>query len=170
MWPFALKEAAYRLNKLSIDQNGRSNEARFFGIGRDVIEPSLFHVFGSPCFVLDARLQSGIADIPKWEPRSRLGIYIRHSPSHAGSIALVLNLTTGLVSPQFYVVFDDTFSTVPYMDKKQVPPNWTSLVKASRERVTEAQYNLAETWLTNSVQPPNPLPDNTTVSPGSRSD
>ena len=89
---------------------------------------------------------------------------------HAGSIALVLNPTTGHVSPQFHVVFDDTFGTVPYMDKKQVPPNWTSLVEASRKRVTEEQYNLAENWLTNSVQSPNPLPDNTTVLRGSQSD
>ena len=57
MWPFALKEAAYRLNKLTIGDDGRSNEARFVGINVDFIQPSLFHTFGSPCFALDARLQ-----------------------------------------------------------------------------------------------------------------
>jgi len=80
IWPFALKEAAFRLNKLTIDEDGHSIEARFFGVDGDIIGPSLFHTFGSPCFALDSRLQSGIAGVPKWEPRSRLGIYvgIRH--------------------------------------------------------------------------------------------
>ena len=30
LWPFALKEAAFRLNKLTIRANGRSNESTFF--------------------------------------------------------------------------------------------------------------------------------------------
>ena len=45
----------------------------------------------------------------KWEQRARIGIYLGHSPFHAGSVALVLNPRTGLVSPQFHVVFDDNF-------------------------------------------------------------
>ena len=73
-----------------------------------------FHTFGCPVYVLDARLQSaGGAGPPKWDARSRLGIYVGHSPLHAGSVALVLNPKTGLVSPQYHVVFDDDFSTVP---------------------------------------------------------
>jgi len=152
MWPFALKEAAYRLNRLTIDSDGRSNEAKFFGVDHDFVDPALFHVFGSPCFVLDARLQSGPAGVPKWEPRSRLGIYVGHSPSHAGSVALVLNPRTGHVSPQFHVVFDDTFSTVPFMDQSQVPSNWSDLVENSRELVTDEQYELANTWLTDTLE------------------
>ena len=147
MWPFALKEAAFRLNKLSIRSDGRSNEATFFKIDSDIIEPSMFHTFGSPCFVLDARLQSGLSTCPKWEPRSRLGIYVGHSPAHAGTVALILNPRTGHVSPQFHVVFDDLFTTVPFMNKSQVPPNWADLVKNSRELVTDEQYDLAATWL-----------------------
>ena len=105
MWPFALKEAAYRLNRLSLRLDGRSCESTFFNVETDLFDPASLHVFGSPCFVLDSRLQSGIAGPPKWEPRSRLGIYVGHSPSHAGSVALVLNPRTGHVSPQYHVVF-----------------------------------------------------------------
>ena len=123
MWPFALKEAAFRLNKLSVRKDGRSNEATFFKIDGDIFEQSMFHTFGCPCFVLDARLQSGLGTVPKWEPRSRLGIYVGHSPAHAGTVALVLNPRTGHVSPQFHIVFDDLFTTVPFMNKSQVPPN-----------------------------------------------
>ena len=147
LWPFALKEAAYRLNKLMLDENGLSAEARFFGSHIGTVDPSLFHTFGSPCFPLDARLQSGVAGAPKWEPRARLGIYVGHSPSHAGSVALVLNPKTGHVSPQFHVVFDDSFTTVPFMDRGETPPNWAELVEHSRELVTEDRCELAETWL-----------------------
>jgi hypothetical protein len=91
---------------------------------------------------LDSRLQSGIAGPPKWEPRSRLGIYVGHSPSHAGSVALVLNPRTGHVSPQFHVVFDNLFTTVSYMKKSEVPPNWAELVEKSSEQVTDEDYDL----------------------------
>jgi hypothetical protein len=78
--------------------------------------------------------------------QSRLVIYVGHSPSHAGSVALVLNPCTGHVSPQFHVVFDDLNSTVPYMEKSEVPPNWANLLENSREKVTEEDYNLAKMW------------------------
>jgi hypothetical protein len=123
LWPFALKEAAFRLNRLSLQSDGCSCEATFFNINKDLFDTSTLHVFGSPCFVQYSRLQSGIAGPPKWEPRSRLGIYVGHSPSHAGSVALVLNPRTGHVLPQFHVVFDDLFTTVPYMNKNKIPPN-----------------------------------------------
>ena len=151
LWPFALKEAAYRMNKLSINSDGRSNEARFFGIDGDSFDESTFHVFGSPTFVLEAKLQSGVAGVPKWDPRSRLGIYVGHSPSHAGSVALVLNPKTGHVSPQYHIIFDDNFTTVPYMNENQVPPNWSNLVANSRELVTDEQFDLAKTWLASSM-------------------
>jgi len=151
LWPFALKEAAYRMNKLSINSDGRSNEARFFGIDGDLFDESTFHVFGSPTFVLEAKLQSGVAGVPKWDPRSRLGIYVGHSPSHAGSVALVLNPKTGHVSPQYHIIFDDNFTTVPYMNENQVPPNWSNLVANSRELVTDEQFDLAKTWLASSM-------------------
>ncbi len=133
LWPFALKEAAYRLNRFSNRSDGRSCEATFFNVEKDVFDISTLHVFGSPCFVLDSRLQSGITGPPKWEPRLRLGIYVGHSPLHAGSIALVLNPRTGHVSPQFHVVFDDLFTTVPFTKNSEVPPNWAELVAKSSE-------------------------------------
>ena len=120
---YLAKEAAYRLNKLSIGKDGCSNEVKFSGVDKYMIDPSLLHVFGSPDFVLHARLQSGVAGAPTWEPRSRLGIYVGHSPSHAGSVALILNPTTGHVSPQYHIVFEDKFSTVPLMNERHIPRN-----------------------------------------------
>ena len=41
-----------------------------------------------------------------------MGVYIEPSPNHAISVALVLNLETGLVSPDFHTKFKDFFETV----------------------------------------------------------
>ena len=84
-----------------------------------------FHALFSLIYVLDARLQkSGGAGPPKWELCSRIGVCIGNSPLHAGSVALVWNPTTGRVSPQYHIYFDDEFSTVPYMETGTIPPNW----------------------------------------------
>ncbi len=61
-------------------------------------------------------------------------------------MALVLNPKTGLVSPQFHVVFDDDFSTVPHLRKGTVPPNWEKLVSGSGERSTDEFFDLQHTW------------------------
>ena len=81
-----------------------------------------FHTLFCPIYVLDAHLQSaGGAGPPKWEPRSRIGVYLGKSPFHAGSVALVWNLNTGRVSPKYHIVFDDHFSTVPFMEAGTIP-------------------------------------------------
>ena len=88
-------------------------------------------------YVLDTRLQSsGGAGPPKWEPRSRIGVYLGHLPFHSGNVALVWNTTTGRVSPQYHVVFDDNFTTVPYMKASTLPPNWQELIEHSSEKAT----------------------------------
>ena len=71
-----------------------------------------FHHFGCPAYVLDANLQSRKRMTRhKWGDRSRVGINLGPSPNHAPSVALILNLQTGFVSPQFHVKFDDHFET-----------------------------------------------------------
>ena len=50
--------------------------------------------------------------IPKWELRARIGLCLGMSTQHARTIALVLTLTTGHVSPQFHVKFDTKFESV----------------------------------------------------------
>jgi hypothetical protein len=67
--------------------------------------------------------------------------------TNSSSVALVLNPRTGHVSPQFHVVFDDLFTTVSFMKKSEVPPNWAKLVDKSSEQVTDKNYDLAKMWL-----------------------
>ena len=85
-----------------------------------------------------------------------MGIYVGRSPFHAGSVALVLNPRTGHVSPQYHVVFDDDFTTVPYLNSMDVPSHWAALVKSSSESATDEEYTLAETWFNQSPDAPSP--------------
>ena len=43
---------------------------------------------------------------------SRLGQFVEFSDEHSSLVANVRHLTTGYISPQFHVVFDDLFETV----------------------------------------------------------
>ena len=76
------------------------------------VEPNLrdFHPFGSPVYVLEESLQAQQSH-NKWQDRTRVGIFLCHSPEHASSVPLVLNARTGLVSPQFHCTYDDAFDT-----------------------------------------------------------
>ena len=111
-------------------------DMRFSGTKAVNVQIKHYHIFGCPVYILDSGLQSNPKGVPKWEPRSRLGIYVGHSPAHAGSVGLVLNPKTGLVSPQFNIVYDDQFSTVTHMRDLSVPPDCNHLVKNSSELVT----------------------------------
>ena len=110
LWPYAMRHTNNVANATPQKGKELSPLEKFLGVQ---ITPKLrhFHAFGCPTYVLDNALQSG-QGIPKWKHRSRLGVYLRPSPSHARSVALVLNLCTGHVSPQFHVKFDDFFEMV----------------------------------------------------------
>ena len=100
------------------------SESIMHGVNGENIPVKLFHTLFIPIYVLDARLQnSGGSGPQKLEPRSRIGMYLGHSPLHAGSVALVWNPTTVRVSSQYHVVFDDKFSTVPKMEAGNIPTN-----------------------------------------------
>ena len=104
MWPFALLSATKCHNELSLDENGKSPLEKFSRTEAE-IHCEDFHTWGCPIFVLEAQNQSGFTGTPIWEPCSHIGVYLGHSSAHAGNVALVLNLQTGHVSPQYHVVF-----------------------------------------------------------------
>ena len=85
------------------------------------------HTWSCPVYVLESKVQSLAKCLLKWEPKVRVGIYLGRSSAHAGNVSLVLNLSTGHVSPQFHVVFDDDFTLVPAMRSKTVPANYEEL-------------------------------------------
>ena len=104
-----------------------------------------YHTFCCPVYALDARLQ-GSSFIPKWYDQVRVGVYVGRSPIRAGNVSLVLNVSTGHVSPQFHVVFDETFSTVPSLKNGSVPASCEFICKNKRELATSEDFNLADLW------------------------
>jgi len=105
------------------------------------------HVWGCPVYVIDHRLQ-GAQKIPKWDERVQVGAYMGRSPNHAGHVALVLNISTGRVSPQYHIVFDDNFETVEALRKGVVPSRWEYIAKIRYESSTDEDVNLAKLWQT----------------------
>ena len=123
LWPAALKHYTNVRNAMPTNfkkgsrVNGKqqpdlydgSPTSRFSGTE---IESNLdhFHPFGCPVYVLQDALQAQRSH-NKWSDRSRVGIFLCHSPDHATSVPLVLNTQSGNVSSQFYCVYDDEFAT-----------------------------------------------------------
>ena len=143
-----MKAVAKRHNKMQIDVMGQTPESILHNVQIQDIPVKSYHALFCPTYVIDACLQnSGGAGPPKWKPHSRIGVYLGHSPLHAGNVALVWNTTTGRVSTQYHVVFDDDFTTVPYMEAGILPPNWEDIVEHYCETATAEYIKLADSWL-----------------------
>ncbi len=69
------------------------------------------HVWGCPAIVLDQKLQNN-QKLPKWNRRACVGQFLGCSDEHSSLVANVWHVSTGHVSPQFHVIFDDLFDTV----------------------------------------------------------
>ncbi len=86
--------------------------------------PKHGHHFGCPAYTLSQELQTDTSIYHKWKARSRVGVYLGISPQHARDVSLVLNLETGLLSPQFHVKLDSTFQTLSEEGVKMPPSLW----------------------------------------------
>ena len=98
LWPFAVAEAINIENTLSINSN-RKTLIQKLTAAEIPITLRDYHTWGCPVHVLESKVQTSSKGLPKWEPRSRIGIYLGRSPAHAGNVALVLNPSSGHVSP-----------------------------------------------------------------------
>ena len=135
LWPYALRTANDMRNSLP-GKDGISPSEKFANVS---VQPKLstYHVFGCPVYTLHSALQSGNM-LRRWEPRARLGLYLGPSPRHARNVSLVLNLATGLVSPQFHVSHDDFFETTED-HHHQGPSAWQQLAGFTRSSRTKDQ-------------------------------
>ena len=106
-------------NNLRLGNSGNLRAENFSDM-HNKINIRNYHTFGCLVYVLDVRLQ-GAGFILKWDEQVRVGAYIGISPIHAGNVSLILNLSTGHVSPQFHAVFNETFSTVPSLKNGSIP-------------------------------------------------
>jgi hypothetical protein len=134
LWPYAMRMANDVSNFSPGIIDGISPLEKF---GQVAVSPRVkhSHTFGSPVYVLDTQLQAG-KSVPKWNQKSRIGMYLGTSPRHSRKVALVLNLQTGHVSPQFHVKFDDLFETLRPSAGNVVPTSlWSLRSKASWKSV-----------------------------------
>jgi hypothetical protein len=67
------------------------------------------HHFGCSTYVLKKELQDH-KKIRKSD-RTRIGINLGYSSRQALNVSLILNMQTGLVSPQYHCQYDDLFET-----------------------------------------------------------
>ena len=112
LWPYAVRMACdvYNATPTLGDKQALTPYERFSGI---MVAHNIKHfkTFGCPVYVLDKGMQGG-GLIKKWDKRARVGLYLGHSLHHARTVGLILNLETGLVSPQFHCQYDTRFQTV----------------------------------------------------------
>ena len=150
LWPLAVSHAAYLYNHTPNPQSGIAPIEIFSQTISDCQALRNSHPWGCPVYVLDPRLTDSGGKIPKWQPRSRRGQYVGVSPVHAENIGLVRNLTTGYISPQYHLVYDDDFETV-YSSLDTEPPDvWEDLCVFHRFETVFDEHapTLADEWLT----------------------
>ncbi len=110
MWPFAIRHAVTFHNS-SIQRDKQLSPHQMFTGESPKWSLNDFRVFGCPVFVLQKKLQDGDS-FQKWRARCWQGVYIGHSSCHASSIPLIYNPTTTHITPQYYIVFDEGFTSV----------------------------------------------------------
>jgi hypothetical protein len=126
-WPFAVRHACTFHNASIWQDLGKSPHHLFTGnIAPWKLED--FHVFGSPAFILDKRLQDGDS-LPKWKAQSWLGIYVGLFLLHSSNVPVIYNPLTMHISPQFHVVHDDQFTTISTDSSKLTDTLYSSLLQ-----------------------------------------
>jgi hypothetical protein len=152
LWPMAMDHAAYLYNHIPKMDTGISPVEIW---SRTVVSTAHLlndcHVWGSPVYVLEPKLQKSGVKIPKWNPRSRRGVNMGFSRSHSTLIALILNLMTKSITPQFHVVFDDMFTSV-HSNHDMEPATWRQLITSPNCRLKvvlddEDNPDLSDEWL-----------------------
>ena len=91
-------------------------------------------------------------EIPKWAPRSLIGVNTGFSGMHSTQVGLVLNLLTGSISPQYHVVFDYMFSNMVVITAAD-QEIWIRLVTSRNSSIQvvldqEDDTELDDEWLT----------------------
>ena len=110
LWGFAVKHATWLYNHIPNRYTGLSPLELLTKTKADHRDLLRTHAWGCPVYVLDPALQDN-KKIPKWNKRARQAQFVGFSEQHS-LVAKVRHLTTGHVSPQYHVVFDDLFQTV----------------------------------------------------------
>jgi len=119
LWTYAIRAANDSRNYAPRNEKDTSPMSRFCTTSS---MPSIQnqHHFGCPTYVLKKELQDH-KKIRKWSDRTRVGINLGYSSRNALYISLILNLQTGLVSPQYHYQYDDLFETTTGTQARSIP-------------------------------------------------
>ena len=160
LWAFAVRHAVWTYNRLPNVITGLTPYELMTRHCADHQDLRRSHVWGCPVYVLDPKIQDG-GKVPKWKRRARLGQFVGFSEEHSSLVALVRNLLTGKISPQYHVVFDDAFQTVFGVDSdpEVVTKIDEEIWENGHDYYAEAEYDesgdlvyspppLEECWLT----------------------
>ena len=151
LWPMAVTYAVYVYNNTPNAQNLYPVDL-FTGSAVPRHRLRDLHTWGCPVYVLDPSLQAG-KKLPRWEPRSRRGVFVGLSTIHSSEVPLILNLTTGSITPQYHVVFDDRYSTVASIGDDDDPPSdWDDLcldnsLYVPADAAPDTPQHLHDDWL-----------------------
>ena len=128
LWPFALRMANEVSNYSPVLKGGEHvSPIELFAQVDIRPQVKLNHTFGLPVYILNSCLQEG-KRVSEWNNRARVGVYLGTSPRHSKKVALVLNLSTGHVSPQFHCQFDDMCDTLrPSRGNPAIESRWKEL-------------------------------------------
>lgn len=121
-WPMADDYAVYLYNHLPNERDIAPVDL-FTGVTAQRHKLRDCNIWGGPVYVLNQVLQAG-KKLPRWQPRSRRGMFVGFSPAHSNDVHLISNLRAGHISPQYHVVFNNDFSTVPSIPKNAESPPW----------------------------------------------
>eukprot|EP00957_Ditylum_brightwellii_P158156 12038084-Ditylum_brightwellii.AAC.1 len=103
---FALQYAVDLWNNVPDIQSRLSTIDKFSGTVNDHTCLLSAHMWGCFAYVLDPKLQDG-KKLSKWSPQKRQRQFLGWSQSYVPLVALVYNLCTGSIIPQFHTVMED---------------------------------------------------------------
>jgi hypothetical protein len=147
LWTYAIRAANDSRNYAPTNEHDTSPMSRFSATS-SVPTIQNQHHFGCPTYVLKKELQDH-KKIRKWSERTRVGINLGYSSRHALNVSLILNLQTGLVSPQYHCQYDDLFETTTGTQARSIPTSqWQYKAGLSSEKpeLTEEEQAYEDLW------------------------
>ena len=100
LWTFAMNYSVWLWNHLPNHDTGLSPNEVF----NQTLRPNFkhleqTHVWRCPTYFLKSVIQDG-CKLPKWQPKSRRGIFLGFSYLHSSQIGLIKNIQTNTISLQ----------------------------------------------------------------------
>ena len=141
LWPYALRMASDTFNNSpNLQSSFKLSPMQMVSKSMVDINPKHFHTFGCPAYVLNSDLQQN-KPFGKWKSRAEVGIYLGLSPHHNRNVGMILSRSTGLVSPQFHIKYDNNFDTVNEITTVE---DWKFKAGFVRQKIADDKVNRNE--------------------------